>query len=891
MTSGSADTQPQDDTLTTADHFVSPPASSQDIMSSPPCMVQVLEQIGQKEVVDIQMLAEDHLTNKSEACTKTDPQQNSDDLDHENRDPEALEDKHSGHHDKEKETDVSEFEHQSHKKAKGYKCKCCPFWCKNLTDFKAHVDSSHPNVILNPQYHCAICDFHAKKFEILSEHNKSHHPDENNFKFKKIKKNNMTILEQTIQSQEHPEIHAGSDACLFPPCLSTTVKSPGSVEVLHGDGHVPDQKDQITALSFNGTVIIPEPCILRDLSHVTPVLQRPPNVNFLPKVAVPLNTTKYNPSLDHNLTLITSFNKFPYPTHAELSWLTAASKHPEEQIKVWFTTQRLKQGITWSPEEVEEARKKMFNGSIPPAHHTFTALPTGLASSQSTKASHQAAVHNTIEKHIRTATPNSDSGVLTKKVLSGDTLKRSLISHSGPESKRPVMVVAPSPGDRKDKVLMSPPPPPPFLKDSHLNAPLGGVPSVTTDRKKASTVVPLMPVSSSLCVRGKSLAMSGNTKNKPVVSLPSIVFPESLTRPMIAPLPIFAPPFKSSLLIPRSSKEKLSVLPAADVMFPNLPQLVTAQVKRPPIIQSVHTPSKALVHIPGVQEQQSAEVKGALLGGTTLIPVMDANGMSGDLADVPEDSELLAATKPDSQQKSSVLTHFPLLERMKGKTSEQLKILEDHFQRNSFLSHSDVENLAVATSLSHQEIDGWFAERQALRDNLELAFLNSMGTKRMEVDKHLMVPLNGIHKQSSGVEDLKMPTVLPPCSGLNPNSCSVAPNSRCGLLLKDLSQTEGMSLPEVPPRQAGVDLAHWFCDGHSSLHAELFLNTGLNGGQRPLPKTALSGSCESCKEVGVANSCSKMLEVELGWLMEQRNNNLSTQQHNELQGRLSGRSV
>lgn len=72
----------------------------------------------------------------------------------------------------------------------------------------------------------------------------------------------------------------------------------------------------------------------------------------MPKIAVPLNTTKYNPSLDENLTLISSFNKFPYPTHAELSWLTAASKHPEEQIKVWFTTQRLKQGISWSPEEV-----------------------------------------------------------------------------------------------------------------------------------------------------------------------------------------------------------------------------------------------------------------------------------------------------------------------------------------------------------------------------------------------------------------------------------------------------------------------------------------------------------------------------------------------------------
>lgn len=84
----------------------------------------------------------------------------------------------------------------------------------------------------------------------------------------------------------------------------------------------------------------------------------------VPKIAVPLNTTKYNPSLDDNLTLISSFNKFPYPTQAELSWLTAASKHPEEQIKVWFTTQRLKQGISWSPEEVGIIIVKTFKALI-----------------------------------------------------------------------------------------------------------------------------------------------------------------------------------------------------------------------------------------------------------------------------------------------------------------------------------------------------------------------------------------------------------------------------------------------------------------------------------------------------------------------------------------------
>lgn len=105
----------------------------------------------------------------------------------------------------------------------------------------------------------------------------------------------------------------------------------------------------VNTITQNSTVLVEIIMLLRE------ILKRPFNIVVLfqvPKIAVPLNTTKYNPSLDDNLTLISSFNKFPYPTQAELSWLTAASKHPEEQIKVWFTTQRLKQGISWSPEEV-----------------------------------------------------------------------------------------------------------------------------------------------------------------------------------------------------------------------------------------------------------------------------------------------------------------------------------------------------------------------------------------------------------------------------------------------------------------------------------------------------------------------------------------------------------
>ncbi|XP_041812034.1 zinc fingers and homeoboxes protein 2-like isoform X2 [Chelmon rostratus] len=990
--------------------------------SSTPCMVRVIsdlpeEQDDPEEVMDMEIQADNDLTEKEqsesfESAEKSqDPQQeNPENPDQqtfpkpvENQNPEPLEQEEQlGKGDQppviedveareEKDREGAESDPASQKKQpRGYECKYCPFSTQNLNDFKEHVDSSHPNVILNPLYLCAVCNFNTKKFDSLTEHNESHHPGETNFKFKRIKMNNQTILEQTIEGKDNSvecdvtnEQGESNSSSVFPPCISTTVKTPENIQSLYQGSDLKSQldgliqKDQITAVNINGTVIIPEPTILQGLSHVTPMLQRPPNFNSVPKIAVPLNTTKYNPSLDDNLTLITSFNKFPYPTHAELSWLTAASKHPEEQIKVWFTTQRLKQGITWSPEEVEEARKKMFNGCIPPAHHTFTVLPTSPISQPSVKSSQQPLVHTTVRhpSHVRTtasnglslvATTNSPAGIATGSSL---TLKRThLTTVFGPESKRPIMAVAPHSGDPKDKVLMAPPPPPPPQKDRLPMAPPPvpmemkrpvAVPLVTTEMKRSSATVPLMPPPSSSpssLSKGKISSTLGNPKTKPVVSLHSIVFPESLTRPMIAPPPIFAPQYKSTLLIPLASsitsKEKhpnTHAMPAADLKLPNSPPLITPQIRRPTIIQSIRAPAKASSQIPGfpldskkLKEQQGVELKASYLrGDKVLTPLAEANGTSRTDGKWPHDQtlahnngvkhldgiELPAAPKLDFQQKSSVLTQFPLLERMKGKTAEQLKILEENFLRNSFPTQSEVDNLAGTTRLSHQEIDSWFVERRALRDNLEQALLNSMGTKRMgpggitaitkkglNQQQHQTLQLNGIHKPSTGMGHLKSP--LPPSHAMpiiapgtvassipHPNSCSVPPDSRSLALLKDdFAQTRWPSPEEFSQLEgrtglARADLTRWFNDSRlqsgSMELTELFHNNGVNGGQGPpvcSPENAPPSIIRHCQEgVLTNNSNSKVLEVELGWLMEQRANSLTSQQHDELQDGFAGR--
>lgn len=572
----------------------------------------------------------------------------------------------------------------------GYECKYCPFSTQNLNTFKEHVDANHPNVILNPLYLCAVCNFNTKKFDTLTEHNERCHPGESNFKFKRIKMNNQTILEQTIEGCSNNAViynssSAGSGKAEEQGALSTN--KPTSVKfnkpkILSVDGKRTDGqlgrlgpelvKKPITAVNVNGTVIIPESTLLKadSLAHIMPSLQRPLNYTQVPKIAVPLNTTKYNPSLDDNLTLISSFNKFPYPTQAELSWLTAASKHPEEQIKVWFTTQRLKQGISWSPEEVEEARKKMFNGTI---SQTFAVVAPQI-NTQTTNS----------------ATPTSASKASTASVL--QPLPCQLLGQTSlvltPVANGSSVTCAPLALTVANQVAQS------------LKRPLAS-PVVSTESKR-----------------------------------PSII--QTISAPMSSPK-LSSPKVLSFTVDPNKTAEQLSVLRASYTQCP-FPE-------EDEIYRLIENTGLSRGEIKKwFSEQRLLNLKG-----------------------VPPPPVLVKAevTPPkDGPVKKTVPSQFPLLERVKGKSSEQLKALEESFQKSSSPTEAELDQLALDTQLSKTEVDCWFSERRALRDNMEKALLSMKSAEDRSGALH-----NGAAHRSS-----PHPPVLSCSSGSPPALASSSPH-------------------------------------------------------------------------------------------------------------------
>ncbi|KAG7455035.1 hypothetical protein MATL_G00252160, partial [Megalops atlanticus] len=57
--------------------------------------------------------------------------------------------------------------------------------------------------------------------------------------------------------------------------------------------------------------------------------------------------------------LVQAFNVFPYPTSREVAALARGCALPLDKVKVWFMVQRIKYGISWASEEIEETRRKL----------------------------------------------------------------------------------------------------------------------------------------------------------------------------------------------------------------------------------------------------------------------------------------------------------------------------------------------------------------------------------------------------------------------------------------------------------------------------------------------------------------------------------------------------
>ncbi|KAG9473885.1 zinc fingers and homeoboxes protein 3 [Eleutherodactylus coqui] len=296
-------------------------------------------------------------------------------------------------------------------------CKYCNYGSNETDPFVEHMNSKHHDFREDPSYVCIACSFLVKDPKELESHNSDTHSGNSDLSWTVAKHENYTVVEQSINTDQDMVLHHvehADDYSEIPMTKTPIMKIPKSRQESKklNANHVGEDFEKKTRSSYrngsiststvnnivnsallNGSIIgtvpvlqtgvtqlvslnSPQSVIQPKLSTtiITPVLPKQssiqkshqlPTAKSLPKVMIPLSSIPtYNSSMDSNSFLKNSFNKFPYPTKAELCYLTVVTKYPEEQIKIWFTAQRLKQGISWSPEEIEDSRKKMFTTVI-----------------------------------------------------------------------------------------------------------------------------------------------------------------------------------------------------------------------------------------------------------------------------------------------------------------------------------------------------------------------------------------------------------------------------------------------------------------------------------------------------------------------------------------------
>lgn len=125
--------------------------------------------------------------------------------------------------------------------------------------------------------------------------------------------------------------------------------------------------------------------------------------------------------------LVQAFNIFPYPSSREVNTLARICALPLDKVMVWFMVQRIKYGISWSSEEIEETRRKL---AVPELYEDSTEMK------EEAKISHQ----STVCEELVIEDKESDD---VEGVLSSFTPKKMKPKCESPDSYKPAKPTAP----------------------------------------------------------------------------------------------------------------------------------------------------------------------------------------------------------------------------------------------------------------------------------------------------------------------------------------------------------------------------------------------------------------------------------------------------------------
>lgn len=624
-----------------------------------------------------------------------------------------------------------------------YTCKPCNFETHDLNLFLDHVYTGHPDFRADPGFICMSCGVSAAKFEGLALHNARVHPSTLNTTLQLRRRDRRVVVEQNLvigaevcrdgeisitktpimrmlKGKSEPKrivvSHAVSDepssdmhsvsisreserkesAAVTVTHVPTIVHNgasktslPSAIQIVNGSAGLPLLKAPITQV-----VTVAQN---RSLHHAAPITasstassaSSSSTSQNLPKVMIPLSSIPtYSASMDSSSFLKTSFSKFPYPTKAELCYLTVVTKFPEEQIKIWFTAQRLKQGISWSPEEIEEARRKMFN----------TIIQTAPVSPQNQSRNHHSPAPQTI-----TVLPASLGPTGIPQILQG-----SLVSQGGVIVTQPVVANGIQVSGAPVALAVTPKP------QAAARPTMQARPAAALVADKGSSMVVGTVGSSSAAssIITSSKAAGGGTKTT------------GSTEGGVINLSLGSGSHSNTKVSSVSSKHTGANATPSDKSSSDVSGRVGAknpEVK--PSSSAVQTDSKTLTdskaeslkskdangssnhHDSATASREEADLS------TCDSPTIKMEEASSPASKSPSPSPAVAPGSSSSSRTPSSSYLDPSFYKGK-KSQEQLSALKDSFQASQWPDQEEVERLIGLTGLTVREVRKWFSDRR-----------------------------------------------------------------------------------------------------------------------------------------------------------------------------------
>ncbi|XP_062949900.1 zinc fingers and homeoboxes protein 3 [Cynocephalus volans] len=597
--------------------------------------------------------------------------------------------------------------HQSTLDGYLYSCKYCDFRSQDVTQFVGHMNSEHIDFNKDPTFVCTGCPFLAKNPEGLSLHNAKCHSGEASFVWNVVKPDNHVVVEQSVPEStstpdlvgepntegtdgqaeiiitktpimkimkgkaEAKKIHMLKENVPSQPVGEALPKlAAGEVEVKEGDhsfvnGAVPVSQASTSSIkpphATNGPLIGTVPVLPAGIAQFLSLQQQPPvhaqhhthqplpTSKALPKVMIPLSSIPtYNAAMDSNSFLKNSFHKFPYPTKAELCYLTVVTKYPEEQLKIWFTAQRLKQGISWSPEEIEDARKKMFNTVIQSVPQpTITVLNTPLVASA-----------GNVQHLIQAALPGHVVG---------------------------------QPEGTAGGLLVTQP-----LMANGLQAPSSSLPLTVTSVPKQPTVAPINTV----CSNTTSAVKVVNAAQSLLTACPSITSQAFLDASIYKnkksheQLSALKGSFCRNQFPGQSEVEHLTKVTG----------LSTREVRKWFSDRRYHCRN-----LKGSRGMMPGDPGSIIIDSVPEVPISPLS-KAPEVTCIPAAATL--AVHPSAKRQSWHQTPDFTPNKYKERAPEQLRVLESSFAQNPLPLDEELDRLRSETKMTRREIDSWFSERR-----------------------------------------------------------------------------------------------------------------------------------------------------------------------------------